>query len=440
MTLSGGSPRAIVDSVLAGDFAPDGQSLALLRFDAQHSLLEYPQGHVILASNTGLTYPRVSPDGRGVACLENPVPGDDRGHVLLVDRNGKARVLTQDFESIEGLAWSADGREIWFSAAQNGIHRSLWSVHPGRPARERLSAPTGLVLMDIARNGDALIMRETVRNTIHGRMAGDPAERDLSWFDFSVVDAISPDGRVMLFDEESEGAGPMYAACMRRAEDAGPVRLGDGIPVALSPDGAWVLSFVPTTPQKLMLLPTGPGQPRPVNLGTLSYVVPAGTWASDGRRILVCGSPAGQPPRLWWLDTGGAAPVPASPPGYQFSARAQSRIAPDGRRVLCSNAAGRLVILDLADHTEQPFPGSTDGLHLVRWTTDGKGFIVFVRGTDRAPVILCDLATGARRTLFEIPHAAADNLLSLSLTDDLKSYAYSTSQLLDDLYLMRGLH
>ncbi len=439
VTLSGGSPRAIVDSVVWGDFAPDGKTLAAVRFNASHMLLEFPQGHVIFESTTGLSFPRVSPDGRAVACVENPVPNDDRGHIVLVDRAGKLRRLTDEFESIAGLAWSADGKEIWFTGARAGIHRSLWSVRPGRSARERLSAPTGLVLADIAKNGDALIARETIRNTARARMAGDSAARDLSWFDFSMVDDLSPDGRVMLFDEESESAGPTYAACMRRAEDTGPVRLGDGVPVALSPDGQWVFTMVPTTPQKAMLLPTGPGQARTLDLGALTSVTVSGSWTPDGRHILVSANLSGKPQSLWLLDAAGGAPKQVSPDGVGFGSRANRRLSPDGRLVLCGTLQFQTGIFDLQTRTARALPGASADLRIIGWSADGKGVLAYQSGPNPVPVISVDPATGARRTLFTIPRAPWEEISTVRVSADLKSYGYTTRSLLHDLYLMRGL-
>jgi Tol biopolymer transport system component len=439
VTLSGGSPRAIVDTVLFGDFAPDGSALALIRYSDRHALLEYPQGKVLLSSNVGLSFPRVSPDGRTIALVENPVPNDDRGHVAIVDRTGKLRRLTQEFESVAGLAWSADGKEIFFTAATAGIHRSLWSVRPGRPARERLSAPTGLVLADIARNGDALIARETLRNTARARLAGDSAARDVSWFDFSVVDDLSPDGRVVLFDEESESAGPLYAACMRRAEDAGPVRLGDGIPVALSPDGKWAFSLVPSNPQRAMLLPTGPGQPRTLDLGPISSVLIAGSWMPDGKHVLVSANKPGRPQGLWLLDVAGGPPKPVSPEGVTFGGRSNRRVAADGRTVLCGSGDVPLGRFDLQTQSFTPVPGDRGDIRVIGWSADGRSVLAVGRTENPAPIFQIDPATGARRRLFSIPHAPWESISTVRVSADLKSYAYTTNSFLHDLYLMRGL-
>jgi Tol biopolymer transport system component len=217
------------------------------------------------------------------------------------------------------------------------------------------------------------------------------------------------------------------------------VRLGDGIPVALSPDGAWALSIVPTTPQKAMLLPTGPGQARTLDLGPIASLAPAGSWMPDGRHILVTGSRAGRLAGLWLLDAAGGPPQSVSPEGIMFGSRSNRRVSPDGRLVICGNAAVPAGLFDLRTQTLRPLPGQTSDLRFIGWTADGSGILAFHRRLNPSPVYRVDPATGSRRELFQIRRAPWEDLGSVRVSADLKSYAYTTSSQLDDLYLMRGL-
>ena len=46
-----------------------------------------------------ISSPRFSRDGRRIAFLHHPSPGDDRGQVGLVDLTGDSRMLTEPYSS-----------------------------------------------------------------------------------------------------------------------------------------------------------------------------------------------------------------------------------------------------------------------------------------------------------------------------------------------------
>src|SRR6266581_1233609 len=118
---SGGSPRELIENVREADFAPDGETLAVVRAERGKNVLEYPAGHVLYKTPGWISYMRISPDGNRVAFLDHKVIVDDRGDVAVVDRNGKRTVLSHDWGGEDGLAWSADGKEVWFAAtAESG--------------------------------------------------------------------------------------------------------------------------------------------------------------------------------------------------------------------------------------------------------------------------------------------------------------------------------
>src|SRR5262249_24539398 len=116
MPLGGGAPREIVEGVREADFAPDGENLAIIREVEGKDRLEYPIGKTLCSTGGYLSDLRVSRDGARVAFLEHPFRWDDRGEVDVVDQAGKKTSLATGFWGVEGLAWSADGKEILFSA------------------------------------------------------------------------------------------------------------------------------------------------------------------------------------------------------------------------------------------------------------------------------------------------------------------------------------
>ena len=81
----------------------------------------------MIETDDWLTDVRVSPDGKRLALFRHPPGKDDRGVVVLVDENGKQKVISKEWEALEGIAWSADGKEVWFSAAAAGDQYCLRS-------------------------------------------------------------------------------------------------------------------------------------------------------------------------------------------------------------------------------------------------------------------------------------------------------------------------
>src|SRR5437867_5003641 len=159
----GGSPRELLENVREADFAPDGETLAVVRAERDKNVLEYPAGRVLYETPGWISYMRISPDGDRVAFLDHSVIVDDRGDVAVVDRNGKTTVLSHDWEAEAGLAWSPDGKEVWFTATKSGSRLGLRAVTLDGKERPVLTIPSLMMVLDMARDGRALISRGTSR-------------------------------------------------------------------------------------------------------------------------------------------------------------------------------------------------------------------------------------------------------------------------------------
>ncbi|MGA9390022.1 MAG: protein kinase, partial [Candidatus Sulfotelmatobacter sp.] len=93
--LAGGAPRPILEDVEWADWAPDGNSLAVVRNVGGRDRLEFPIGKVLYETSGGwISYPRVSPKGDLVAFMDHPNQGDDGGSVAIVDLSGRKTELT----------------------------------------------------------------------------------------------------------------------------------------------------------------------------------------------------------------------------------------------------------------------------------------------------------------------------------------------------------
>src|SRR5438876_3629085 len=221
----GGSPRELLENVREADFAPDGETLAVVRAERDKNVLEYPAGHVLYETPGWISYMRISPGGNRVAFLDHRLIGDDRGEVAAVDRNGKRTVLSHDWYAEDGLAWSPDGKEVWFTATKSGGGRlALLAVTLDGKERPVLTIPSAMMVLDMARDGRALISRWTLREGITALPEGEKRERDLSWLNVSGSAHISDDGKLIAFVDWSEPNG-LYYACTRKTDGSPAVRL-----------------------------------------------------------------------------------------------------------------------------------------------------------------------------------------------------------------------
>ena len=240
--LGGGAPREILENVEFADWTPDGSNLVIVREVQGRDRLEYPPQKVLYQPEGWIGNPRFSPKGDIIAFVDHPQPGDDGGAVAIVDLAGKKTALSSGWDSIQGLAWSPTGDEIWFTATKTGGDRSLFAVDLSGNLRLMARVPGELTLLDVDRQGGVLLTRGNDRAGVLGMTAGDAKERDLSWLDWSVPNSLSADGKVLLFTEAGEGGGPKYAVYVRNTDGSPAIRLGEGSGFALSPDGKWAAS------------------------------------------------------------------------------------------------------------------------------------------------------------------------------------------------------
>jgi eukaryotic-like serine/threonine-protein kinase len=263
VSVAGGSPRDVAGHIAYADWSPDGQQLVVSKFSAQGASLEFPPGHVLYQQKTGwLGRPRFSPDGKMIAFENHPGPGDD-GSVDVVDVTGNHRVLSKGWLSIEGLAWSRDGKEVWF--ASNSPH-SGWAdtIHAATLSGKERSILTmpSVRLHDISTDGRVLLSRENFRAQLRGYFPGDKQEHPYSWLDSTTPTGTSADGRWISFLESGEvwsitGDNQSY---FRSTDGSPPVSIGPGI-AAISADGKWVATSSMAS-HKLTLQPVGLGEAK----------------------------------------------------------------------------------------------------------------------------------------------------------------------------------
>jgi len=443
LPLEGGAPREILNGVLWADWEPNGKDLVVVREDDGKRRLEYPIGTVLYATAGTIREPRFSPSGDRIAFLDHPIFGDDRGSVAVVDRAGKMRRLTNVWKSIQGLAWSPDGSEVWFTAADEGPVRALYAVNRDGTTRKVLSPPGSLSIQDISRDGSVLLAEWRIRYGIAGRSISAPDERDLSWLDWSEVRDFSSDGKELLFVEGGEGGGPGYGVYLRETNGSPAVRLGEGEAFALSPDGRWVLSIERGDRPHPVLLPTGAGQAKALPAGPI-HEYQNGSWLPGSDRILLEASETGHATRYYTQNVNGGNPTPVTPEGVTGFGFGSHPVSPDGKEVAAKAQDGSVSLWQLGSSEHHPILGLVHGDLPVRWSADGRTLYTALHAEDRRTLELAkiDLRAGTRsewKNLVPADAVGATRIGNPMVSPDGSAYAYTYGSHISDLYLVEGL-
>jgi Tol biopolymer transport system component len=437
MPLGGGAPRDVLENAASADWGPDGSSFVVVRRSGSRLRVEFPIGKALYESAANILNVRVSPDGRLVAFTEHPILGDARGDVAVVDLAGKKTALAPGWEDLGGLAWSPDGREVWFTASNSGANRALHAVALSGRQRVVSRLPGNMVLMDISSDGRVLLSHGANHPVIMALVPGATKERDLTWLDYSIVTDLSPDGKMLLFSEQGLAGGPQYAVYMRGTDGSPATRLGKGSAQTLSPDGKWALAIDLAPPPQLVLLPTGAGESRPLPRHNIQDYH-GGWWLPDGKSVMFGGTEAGRGARLYVQDVEGGPPRPVTPEGVLSIDRA---VSPDGRYVAAGNdVEGH--IYPVAGGEPRPLPGFEPGDVAIHWAGDGQSILVRKLFEVPAKVWRLDLATGRRvlwKELGPADLAGVRAITSIIITPDTRWYAYTYSSRLSNLYLVEGL-
>jgi predicted Ser/Thr protein kinase len=437
--MSGGTPRQVLESVgyAGADFSPDGQDLAVAHLVEGKSRLEFPIGKVLVPE--GVQSPRISRDGASIAFW------DGEGGpfaVSVIDRLGKGkRALSAGWGTATGApCWSADGREIWFSAGQPGEQEGLWAVDLSGKRRLVMRVPGSLELDDISREGRALIAHHTLARTVRGASAADPKERELSWLDDSWPAELSSDGKKLLLTEQGEGSGSGAVIYLRGTDGSAAVKLGEGFARALSPDEKWVLAARSSGGGKntsLVLLPTGAGQARTLDGEGLSDFGWGG-WLPDGKGVVFSATGRDGASRLYVQSLQGK-PRTIGPEATRIQPFS-SPVSPDGKSVIGVHAGQVLQV---------PIDGSGEaravaGLgppddRVVQWSSDSRALYVYSVGQRPVSAWLVDVETGQKRLWKEFPIEESLGSVLVRVTPDGSAWVYSGRRVLSELYLVEGL-
>jgi len=431
--LTGGAPRELADNVQEADWSPDGNDLAVIRWEGANVRVEYPLGHALYQRGAPVWFDslRVSPSGDAVAfLLHESERFDDRGRAVVIDKSGRIVRSSMAFASTAGLAWDGDRLRIgaWIDDVKNGIYDI-----DGRGSEHAVTRSAGrLRVFDVAPSGALLVASDEERTGILALPPGQAAERDLSWLDGSWVRDISADGRTLLFDEEGAGGGPTARVYTRTIDGAPAVNLGAGHAVALSPDGKWVLARQRfTNPPRLILFRTGAGESKAVHTGRIVPSERAG-WLPDGHRFLFAGNEPNRPPRTYLYDIDNDRVTAVTPEGIVGVIATA-----DGSSVVAHARGGAWSLYPLAGGAPRPLPPLEPDELPIRFSADA-----LFTATESA-IMRVDLATGARNLVHSYATAKPSGCIYVSrvlVSGDGSAYAYTYWTASSDLFVIEGAH
>jgi serine/threonine protein kinase/Tol biopolymer transport system component len=443
--LSGGAPREVLEQVQWADWSPDGTSLAVVRDLGGRNRLEFPIGNPLYQTGGWIGHPRMSPKGDFIAFADHPLQGDDSGSLAIVDMAGHKKLISPQWFTIQGLAWSPDGKEIWFTASKSGTDRTLYAS--SLDGKERIVArlPGALMLLDIAKDGRVLLVRATWRRELLGVFSNDSKQHELSWLDYTYPADLAPDGKTLLFDEEggggaldySKSSGLTYAVYIRKTDGSPAVLLGEGGAVALSPDGKWAIAQTQDFPSQFKLLPTGPGEPRDLTKDNINHSW--AHWFPDAKRILFAADEPNKGVRFYVYDLTSGKSQAISQEGVNGTAFALS---PDSLQIAAIGPDQNAYLYPVAGGEPQLIHGLNIGEQPINWSADGHSLYIYQPGELPARVYRLDIKTGQRtlwKELMPSDPAGVENIGPIYMTPDAKTCVFGYHRMLADLYLVEGL-
>ena len=439
--VSGGAPRDLAEDVTMADWAPDGASFAVVRRGGIGEVVEFPIGHTIYETAGQTRAMRVAPHGDLIAVADAPLAGDGTSRLVIMDHTGRVTAASELMSTVDGLAWTASGDELWFAGAHDAVSGfSVMAMDLKGRTRVVRALPLRWNLEDIASDGRVLLRSIVRKGQLWFRAAGAEAQTDLYWHDSTVGRDIAPSLQHVLFSEGGAADNKDDFRTYVRGTDGSPaVEIGEGMGMAFSPDSQWAMTNLGAQPSQLAAYPLRAGQRRMLTSDAIRHL--SGRWLPDGQRIIFVGAEPGQGARYYIQDTPDSRPRAISGPAPQFRRDTDPIVvSPDGLAVAAPMDDG-IRILPIDGSAGRTLAGPGPDTTPLAWCGDGS-LLFYTRSEVPLRVMRHDLASGRSTLWREILPAERTGLkavASIRVAADCQTAMYSLDMRADTLLLMIGL-
>ena len=195
---------------------------------------------------------------------------------------------------------------------------------------------------------------------------------------------------------------------------------------------------VMSDPPRLMVYPTGAGEPRDISVaGFASYDYVSTRFLEDGRGVAFCGSETGKASRCYVRDLAGGAARPVTPEGTDHGL-----VSRDGTTVVARDTDGHYQLYPLDGGEPSPVPGLDDGDYPINWRADSRSLLIYRPMEIPSRIERLDLSTGKKaliRVLAPADLVGAQAVYGVSVAANEKSYAYALERAVGALYVVEGV-
>ncbi len=357
--------------------------------------------------------PAFSPDGRQVAFTR------DWDLFVTAVNGGVEKKLTTGSRRIDGMAWTADGRDIIFDSGRTG-NRTLWRVAATGGEPEALFSGGSIYsLPAVSRQSQRLAFTETYLDSNIRRLELPPTDKSghgvaINWDAMTRLitsqreddsPQFSPDGKKIAFASNRAGSMEIWVC---PSGGSSPLQLTHMVTQAgsprWSPDGRYLAYDAQQEMQgDIFVIDAEGGAPRRLTTEPSADVLPS--WSRDGAWIYFCSNRGGDR-QIWKMPaTGGHAVQLTRKGGFEAVE------APDGKTVYYSKNRGvnGLWTVPATGGEETPVPELAQAGYWRSWTMTGDG-IYFIANAGPAPPRPLNFFSFAMRRVTQIGTVDRDPL------------------------------